>query len=490
MKKSSLLLRICSLGIIGVSLLSCSSNGYVYVPYNEYVTPFDNYEEVTGNGYYKPKEYKSIVYKNDKNEDETLLDFNDVYRDKDNTINLSSIGKQKLLVIPVDFKDYACSLLSSGCDNALINIENAFFGSESQNKWESVASFYNKASYGKFQLTGKVSPWFTYSKNAADIQKSTRNILVNNVRGEALAWYQSQFDDISDYYIDGKEENGVALYLIYSHPYAKGDGASNNVFWAYTVVNPDVTSWSSIELINNNDGKVDSHTYIHEFGHILGLNDYYNTTSSGVYNPTGRLDMMDYTIGDHSGYSKMLLNWTRPYVITSPTTLTISPFTSSGDLILLKSNWNGSAMDEYLLLEFYSPQGLNYRDDRHYVSQPSLKVYHVDSRVGFSKKQINIINYGYINDTKLSRNNYYMRIMNDNSDYTYLNNRLYHLLESSGQNTFMNGGYVDNQTLFNVGDDFGVNTFQNYTFHDGSTVPFKFKVDNITNTQITISFFN
>ena len=127
--------KIFSFIILASSLLSCSNNGYLFIPFTSYVAPFDNGEEIIGNGYYKPKQYDAITYKNDKNQDETILDFNDVYRDKNKTINMNSTGQQKLLVIPVDFSDYACSLVSGGCNNSLINIENAFFGDANKNKW-------------------------------------------------------------------------------------------------------------------------------------------------------------------------------------------------------------------------------------------------------------------------------------------------------------------------------------------------------------------
>lgn len=489
MKMKNICLKLISLALISFSLLACSHNYDSFVPYSNLVTPFDNYQEVIGNGYYKPSSYSPISYLNDKDETETISDFNDLYRDKNKTYNLSSLGEQKLLVIPVDFTDYACSLTSAGCEKSLVQIQNAFFGDSSTNQWESVASYYNKTSYGKFILSGKVSNWFTYNKSIAEVSKTSRIVLVNNIREKALEWYQSQYDDLSSFYIDGKEENGVALYLIYSHPYVKNSTTSTNVFWAYTVIKPYPTSWSSIELLNEKNGLVDSHTYIHEFGHILGLNDYYNTTSQSIYNPTGRLDMMDYTIGDHSGYSKMLLNWTRPYVINNETTLTISPFVSSGDLILLKNEWNKSPMDEYLLLEFYVPQGMNSHDDAYYANKPGIKVYHVDSRIGFSLEAIGIQNIGYINESKYSRNDYYMRIINDNSDNSFKGNTLYHLLESSGNNSFLSGGYVSDETLFYEGSTFGENTFVNYTFHDGTMVPYKFAIEKITNTYATIKFY-
>ncbi len=470
---------------------ACSSNAQSkFVRFDDYVPVFDDYKEIVGDGYYKPSSYKAISYLNDDNKIETVNDFNEVFRQKNYAYNLKSTSKQNLLVIPVDFLDSLASSLPEGKLQAKVNIENAFFGASGATTWESVASFYNKSSYGKLIIDGKVSDWFTcQSFTGIQLSSSTaRYGTVKQIREEALAWYQSQYDDIANYYIDGDASKGVALYLIYNYPYDTTQDARNKVLWAYTMRQPEPTSWSSYYLCSSGNSISEARTFIHEVGHIFGLDDYYNTTNLTNNDPTGRLDMMDHTIGDHSGYSKMLLNWTRPYVITSNTTLTIRPFSSSGDLILLKNNWNGSPMDEYLLLEFYTPEGLNKNDDSELVSQCGVKVYHVDSRLGFKHLDLSSAILGYINEVKYSKNNYHLSIINNNSDYAYQGHKLYSLLESSGLNTFQNGGYASNITIFKEGSSFGYTAFNNFQFNDGSYVPFNFTIDKVTNTYATISF--
>ena len=51
---------------------------------------------------------------------------------------------------------------------------------------------------------------------------------------------------------------------------------------------------------------------------------------------------------------------------------------------------------------------------------------------------------------------------------------LIHLLEGSGDNTFIDGIPADNETLFRTGDDFGIVTFKDFTFSDGEQINFKF----------------
>ena len=145
----------------------------------------------------------------------------------------------------------------------------------------------------------------------------------------------------------------------------------------------------SLSCQENNNKLVDAHTLIHETGHLLGLEDYYDY--DGKMGTAGGLDMMDNNIGDHTAYSKYSLGWTNPYVVTGDSEITIKPFESSGDMILIKDDWNHSAMDEYLLIEFYTPTGLNAKDaEAKYAGiypimfqKPGIKVYHIDSRLGY-----------------------------------------------------------------------------------------------------------
>lgn len=477
-------------------LASCASHIYEFDPYSSYLEDHDSYQEVSGDGYLKPASFSPYSFTNPNDEEQVFDTFNDVYRHQKVAQNITSLGRQKLLVIPVDFDDYPASLLKEGRDGSLTVLQNAFFGSNEINSWRSVASYYNESSYGKFILEGKVSNWFRSSYLVEDIINSgAKANIVRNIYKEALQWYEDTNDDLESFYVDGDKTNGVPVYLIYSHPSASGDGARNKLFWAFTInQNSALVCWSSYQLTYLRKGKPDTHTYIHEVGHLLGLVDYYNTDGL-PFGPTGRVDMMDYSIGDHTGYSKMLLNWTRPYHVLDNTTITMRPFYNSGDLILVKNNWNYTAMDEYLLLEFYSPNGLNAHDSRVYnnesylMSKPGIKVYHVDARLAFLTNDNLARILGYVEDGLYSKEEVRLAIINSNtSSTTYKNNRLYHLLESSGENTFKDGAVATNEILFMKGDTFGRNTFQNFTFNDGTPLDFTFEIQELTNTYATISF--
>ena len=62
------------------------------------------------------------------------------------------------------------------------------------------------------------------------------------------------------------------------------------------------------------DSLLRQYTAIHETGHQLGLTDYYaNSYTSG----TNAAVMMDRNEGDEDCFSKMLLGWISPQVVTS-----------------------------------------------------------------------------------------------------------------------------------------------------------------------------
>jgi hypothetical protein len=249
---------------------------------------------------------------------------------------------------------------------------------------------------------------------------------------------------------------------------------------------------------------VDAHTYIHEMGHVFGLDDYYSYTD-GDWGAAGGVDMMDYNIVDHNAYSKYVLGWTNPYVFDntlSQTTITLSPFESSGDFILINDGWNGSAFDEYLAIEFYTPTGLNQKDSQapypgnglRGFTIPGVKVYHVDSRLGrFSNSTGSFL--GFTDTVNTGSTSYPYVAMSNSSDFSYDPDlKLIHLLEAGGVNTFKQFEVADNDTLFTLGETFNPNTthgtFFNAAgkFNDNTTIGYSFTVVSLTNSSVTLQF--
>ncbi|MDD6302165.1 MAG: hypothetical protein PUA56_02490 [Bacillales bacterium] len=383
------------------------------------------------NGYYKPVLNPTFNFQN--------------YRTLNNDPAQLSEGKVKMLVIPISFVDYPASKLGSE-DVSQKRIYDCFFGKTADTGWESVKTYYEKASYGKMTMEGVVLPWYnsTYSTKTfaslsgkgtyAEYYDPTWTLLEKAIDyAKSLNVDLKEYDNNKDGLIDG-------VWLVYSCPTEYNGNA--DIFWAYTYANydsydkastanpvPYAYSWASYSFMDEGQyGKVDAHTFIHETGHMIGLDDYYSYGDENgdvKEGPCGGVDMMDFNIGDHNAYSKFLLNWTSPYVVdgtSNNVSITLKPFESSGDFILLRdSSWNNSSLDEYFLIEYYTPTGLNEKDLTPYTyglstySEKGVKIWHVDSRVlEFSDDEND--GYNYVDSINHPEELYY-QIGSSNSPY-------------------------------------------------------------------------
>lgn len=437
------------------------------------------------------------------NKDDYTVHFSEVRAStfrKERSADLPSSGDVKGLVIPVQFRDKTCASLTNygGCEGIRNDIQATLFGDGSGTNWESLASFYRKSSYENLRITGEVSEWYTASMTAAQFGQgygSNGGGGATLMLDEAIAWYKNnhteehmrQFDSNGDGHLD-------AVWLIYSvEPHWNN---YNELFWAFVYWNQGTTPnvqnptpfafmWASYDFLYENaetvDGKLlpDAHTFIHETGHLLGLTDYYNYDSSdhNAWGPAGGLDMMDYNIGDHNAYSKSLLEWVEPLVVTGNANIKLRPFESSGDCVIIApQGYKGSILDEYLIVEYYTPTGLNEYDSIHryagtyplMFTEPGIKIYHVDSRIGGYRRASDSYKFGTYVETIDSRFEY-IDIVNENSPSRsgVPTQKLLQLLESSGENSFINGARASNATLFKEGDTLGYKNgpFEGFTLH-------------------------
>ncbi len=498
-------------GVLATNTITISSNmgnrfylnGIVIESYQA-TSSSSSSSESTGTGYYKPEAFTT-----------NLLDM----KSEIGYVNLPSTGNQKMLVIPVNFTDYGCSNLPRGCSTTLSDIEDTFFGEPSDTGWQSVASYYSASSYGNLTLTGTVTPWFTVDKTRNQLDALTGyNDATYYVLRKAVEWYKTysgsqltQFDQNNDGYLD-------AVWLVYATDY---DTTGDSIYWAYTYWDYEVTgnlnspvanvyAWASYNFMweggytSGSTPKVDAHTYIHETGHVLGLDDYYSYTE-GDWGAAGAVDMMDYNVVDHNAYSKMALGWTKPYVTdgsASSFEITLNSFASTGDCLILKNNWNGSPLDEYLLIEFYTPTGLNELDSQEGgypgnnlqgFSIPGIKIYHIDSRMGKFDASYNFVSF---TDTIINNMSYYTDLATSNSsEYSSANEdfKLIHLIDADKTVDYKSTSwYANDDSLFFAGKTFSPSAYANFfynpgRFNDGSAIGYSMYVSSINETSATLT---
>lgn len=447
----------------------CSNDEeFIHYVYVDEMKDEHKYESFNDGSYVKYENYVEYRAKDSASADRILGSASDVMRNYSGKKLLNTLGNQKLLVIPVEFPDFRCEKLDVSRSEYILNLKKAFFGNSESNKYVSVGEYFNKSSYGKLRLEGEVvEDFYTFSKPISAITSSGADrALVSKEYTNIIAWLQTKNINLNDYIIKGLGENDcdyaekkcIPIFLVYNYP-SEEESTLENFFWAYTFPNVPL-SWASYSFLYTDKGQPDAHTFIHETGHLFGLNDYYPLVDGGkdeVVEPTARIDMMDCSVGDETGFSKMYLDWVRPYHIVKTTDITIKSFGESGDLILINDAWNKTVFDEYYLIEFYTPTYLNAFDcnvgnsEAKLPSLPGIKLYHVDSRLGYFKtdRTKSFIDYCDKGGTNPSSNN--IDFAHDNSPGKGANNfNLYELVLNNTDGKI--SGCAQNGHLYRSGD--------------------------------------
>lgn len=445
-----------------------------------------------------------------------------------------SVGNPKILVVPIWFTD--SSLYIKNKDTVRGDIETAYFGSISENGWESVSTYYEKDSFNNVHLSGVVSPWYEvnasseyyYNASLGEGQPDKVSLLVE----EVVNWYKSisnldtlvDFDSDKDGYLDG-------VALVYGAPNYQSLGrsdASNLWAYCYWLSNPDnkninnpgpnVFNWSSYDFMYDSSTaliragsyygygdtrfcNVDSHTYIHEFGHTFGLQDYYDYNRGSSYCPGGAFSMQDYNVGAHDPFSRFALGWIKPYVPIKTSTFTLKTIESSGEAILLSYAFDGSPFDEYILLELYSSERLNEFDASHEYRGSSkgpesvgVRVWHIDARLarsyGYRWKITNNPTKGYvINATdNTSGEDSYSNYFFGNSNYNTMQ-----LIRNDTNKTYEEVFPLEEDDLFKAGDSFSIEKYRNQfpgfssDFNNGDPFYWTVTFNSLTDEGMTIT---
>lgn len=433
---------------------------------------------------------------------------------------LHSTGNQKILVIPVEFTNY--SSLATSANRS--NIATTFGGEASETAWQSVRSFYKTSSYGYLNLEITVSDWYNcgYSTSEVSALNTSDNEAagVEKVLNSAVSWYKktyntnaTDFDRDGDGYLDG-------VWLVYGAPDYSKSKTVDSTFWAFTswayndasLTSPTACSycWASYDFMYEGYGtnSLDAHTYIHETGHMLGLEDYYSYSTSKKVSPMGGVDMMDDNIIDHNAFSKFCYNWVTPYLIDHTGTLTLEPSEDGGECAIIPTSkgWNGSCFDEYMMIEYYTPTGLNEKDstsryDGTYplgFTESGLRIYHVDARMCQISANGNSYRIGDYTDTITSSSTTGTLLAHSNTSdegYNYLDNsyRLLQTMDCTGKKNFDEGYYTaDNGILFTEGTTFSFSDYRDSfpltsTMNDGGTLPYSITVTSLSSSSVTLS---
>ena len=400
-----------------------------------------------------------------------------------------------VLVIPVEFSDVTAA--SKGY--TISAIKDVFNGGEGATDYYSVHDYYYISSYGKLDLNITVlDSWFQPQNPSSYYANATIDYFGQEVFGgdqlimdEALA-YLSERMDLSVFDADGNtcidavvlintldidSDSDFQWAYRYWNVYADAEG----YYYEYDGVSANDYLWASYQFIletYDKDGNAyyeegvrNTYTYIHEFGHILGADDYYDTsysTEDDTQTPMGGCDVMDSLLGDHNAYTKFNYGWltsSRLIVAEESVTLTLEDFSKNGDTIIIANNWDDDlgAYQEYYIVAYYTMNGLNGTvngTEYGYFSRDGIVVYHVNASL-----------YGEEYDGET-----YYDVYNNNTDGSDQYGTADNLIEfvKSPEDTYT---YIEGDSLSSsITDD------------QGNQIAYTFTVDSLTEDSATLTF--
>lgn len=238
----------------------------------------------------------------------------------------------------------------------------------------SMYDFYRENSYDQLQVDGEVVGWlrlphpYAYYVNGESGTSDTHyphnaQKMVEDALAEAVKTVDlSRFDADGDKFVDG-------LFVVHAGPGAEADPDQTTratKIWSH--------QWNISQPFRSNG--VTAYAYLtvpedsrvgvccHEFGHMLGLPDLYDTTyaSEGVgvwcVMGAGSWNNGGLTPGHFCAWSKARLKWLKPTVVKAAKTVSLPPVERAKPVVYRL--WtNGKSGSEYFLLEHRARTGFD-----------------------------------------------------------------------------------------------------------------------------------
>lgn len=430
-----------------------------------------------------------LVFKWDSNNDEILkangvnvssgtgyydLDFSSCsYSDVAKNNSCPTTGDVNALVIPVEFSDR----LAANLGYKTKDIELAF-NSKNSNELEyySVSEYFYKSSYGKLNLHFDVLDSFIMANHSStyyqNITNSTEVILDEMLVKLDSSIDYNKYDSNNDGLIDAiilvntmDIDYNVEMKWAFMTYDLMGSVYDSTYFYKYDNVRAYTYFWCPYGFLRENEEgynneKINTYTIIHEFSHILGADDYYDTSYLATNTPLLNLDVMDATRGDHNPFTKFYLgfiNKSKIVTTNSSVTLSLKDYGKTGDTIILANNFDEKLgiYQEYYVLMYYKNEGLNDS----YFKDNGIVMYHINA---------SLRKYGDFGHTSY-------KIMNNNTskysvDGSY--NNLVELVLNSKNKLYQAGDILDDE----IYDDNDIK------------LKYSFEIQNMNDEEVKIKF--
>ncbi len=299
---------------------------------------------------------------------------------------VASVGSKR----PKKRKVHAIALLVDFSDNKRMrrakDFENLLFDKANPN---SMTNFYRQLSYGALELTGEVigyvrapQPYSYYtaseSGTGSNYPKNTPGLLNDALtifcRNDNLA----RFDADNDGFVD-------AIFLIHAGGGAEAEqnpAKRKNMIWSHKWTLPQPFVHQGVKVFaystEPEDGRVG--VFSHEFGHLLGLPDLYDTT----FRSHGIGDWCLMAAGSWGGkgnrptrmscWCLSKLGWIKPKVVTRKKSIQLNTLEEK-KMECYRLWTKGATGPEYFLLENRQAKGLDAA-----LPGSGLAVWHIDER--------------------------------------------------------------------------------------------------------------
>lgn len=391
-------------------------------------------------------------------------------------------GNVNVLVIPVEFIDkvHTSKQSLSSLDLAL----NGGDGEESLKFGMSVSKYYNLSSNRKlnlnFEIMGGGTKWYKPSKSSTYYINQDKN---NNSSNTDMAIINSilkaNSNDIDFSHFDS-DNNGMIDAVVIVPTIKIGNPDESILQWAYRYW--DITDntygnnycindylWCPYDFLYETDSGYDNgttptntYTFTHEFGHVLGAEDYYDASYTDKDVLLNGDDIMDLCFGDQNPYTKFNYGWlTSSKLITATDTVTLdlNAFENSGDTYIIANNWDATlgCYQEYWVMMYYTKSGINAKSN--YSFSEGLVLYHVDAQ---------LISYKYKGQTGLD-----LFTTNDHGEAYYTGVNLIELEKLTSSSYTLGVGQTSKSSIY---DD------------NGSKINYTFKLNSMNGSKANITF--
>lgn len=326
------------------------------------------------------------------------------------TTFIKTTGTQNILAIPIIFNDQ----LDRYNDTMLETMQKVFGNVLDNNGYTTTHSFNDKSnlslseflkisSYDRFTTSTYITAPYYFNGSARDYYFGYWE---NTYLDDITQWLYSlnldltKFDQNNDGYFD-------CVILMPSFDFDDGDGGYSRVGMSgafkqgmsYYDVNkgtserPTFNSYINLpysfmfkeRVVGDYKSNPDTSVLIHEFGHYMGLGDYYDNDSN--HNVVGTYDIMSSNEGDHNPYSKYALGWVNPVVVdevVDSVEINIDMFSTTGDCILIPAlgyDYNNTPFDEYIMIDLFANDNLYDASSEFYGlnNTVGVRIYHINS---------------------------------------------------------------------------------------------------------------